>query len=265
MIDRKIWKKEKRVSLLKGLALFILFPLFVGGVIWTLDYRGFFAILEIELRVVTSESQKNYSSPYVEELVTQFQRLKGQSLLRTSLKEFSKVLEPRRWIESFHAQREWPNKVVIQIQPKSIAFVMTTSKDLIKGTFRPVTESGEVLPKIDTTQMPNVAILSGEAFVKSETKRKAAVDLKKSLPATGRIAFDQISEISFEAKSGFSIRTKHSSYEIQFGDSDFADKASRVSQVLDYLDKKGLTPSLIDANLSKKVLVRLSHPHTVHH
>lgn len=252
-------KNQKRASLLSKLALFIIFPVVMGGLIWVLDQRGFFAISDIELQVMTTESQKAFTGPYVEELVQLFQALKGKSLLQTPLEEFTTILNGRRWIESFHAQREWPSKVVIQIHPKSIAFLMTSPKDLASGTFRPVAENGEMLPKVPTAQLPKVALLTGEVFAKSEAKRKIAVELKKALPATGRIAVDQISEISFDPKVGFSVRTKHSPYEIHFGESDFSEKASRVSQVIDYLDKKGLTPTLIDANLSKKVLVRMEN------
>ncbi len=44
---------------------------------------------------------------------------------------------------------------------------------------------------------------------------------------------------------------------VKIGEDQVALKAARVSQVVDYLDAKQFDARVIDANLSKKVLVRL--------
>ena len=43
----------------------------------------------------------------------------------------------------------------------------------------------------------------------------------------------------------------------KYGEDQFEIKSSRVSQVIDYLENRDLKARVIDANLSKKVLVRL--------
>jgi cell division protein FtsQ len=48
-----------------------------------------------------------------------------------------------------------------------------------------------------------------------------------------------------------------SNIKIKLGEDQFAVKSARVSQVMDYLEKRDLKARVIDANLSKKVLVRL--------
>ena len=87
------------------------------GSFWYLDYRGFFAIQNIEMKIQALESQKSYSAFYVEKLTTQFAALKGKSLWRTSLSEFTQVLKDQTWIQEFHAQRSWPASVEIKIIP----------------------------------------------------------------------------------------------------------------------------------------------------
>ena len=67
----------------------------------------------------------------------------------------------------------------------------------------------------------------------------------------------KLSEVSYDRRDGYWIQLIDSNVKIKFGENDFAMKSARVSQVLEYLEKKDLKARVIDANLSKKVLVRL--------
>jgi cell division protein FtsQ len=47
---------------------------------------------------------------------------------------------------------------------------------------------------------------------------------------------------------------------VKLGDDHFAIKSARVGQALEYLDNRGIAAKSLDANLSKKVLVKLQEP-----
>lgn len=242
---------------LKLLALFIFLPVIVFGSVFYLDHRGFFAIQSIDFKIEALESQKSYAAVYVEKLSTQFSAKKGKSLWKTPLSEFSQVLRAQPWIQEFHTARVWPNAVEIKIVPKKLSFITSTAKDISNGLFYPVSEQGDLLPAVDTRQIPPLAHLNGEIFIKNLAKRKKAIELLKALPAQGKVGVDQLSEVNYDAKYGFWIRTIRAPYEIHLGEDQFELKSARVSQVIDYLEKRDLKARVIDANLTKKVLVRM--------
>ena len=242
---------------LKLLALLFSLPTAIFGSVWLLDHRGFFAIQNIDMKIEALESQKSYAAAYVEKLQVQFSIKKGKSLWRTPLSEFSQVLREQPWIQEFHTARVWPASVEIKIVPKKLSFITSNAKDLSNGLFYPVSEQGDLLPAVDTRQIPPLAHLNGEIFVKNTAKRKKAIELLKALPAQGKVGVDQLSEVNYDSKIGFWIRTIRAPYEIHLGEDQFELKSARVSQVIDYLEKHDLKARVIDANLTKKVLVRM--------
>jgi cell division protein FtsQ len=91
----------------------------------------------------------------------------------------------------------------------------------------------------------------------SEKVREGALNVISSLPASGRMSAAQVAEIGFDRKEGYWIKLLNSETKVNFGDEQFEIKSARISQVIDYLESRNLKARVIDANLSKKVLVRL--------
>lgn len=236
---------------------FVMVPAAIFASVYTLDHRGFFAIDEIELIVMTKSDQLNFSRPYMDKLNLELSAYKGQSLWRLSLSQVSDKLKAKSWIKDFRISRSWPQSLVVEIEPKTLSLLYVDQKRLAEGFVRPVTSDGVLLPEVDTTQAPPLAMLKGEIFVKDLAKRKIAIELLKSLPEEGKLSHKIISEIGFDSKEGYWVEVAKSNIKIKLGDDQFAVKSARVSQVLDYLEKRDLKARVIDANLSKKVLVRL--------
>ncbi|WP_409478019.1 cell division protein FtsQ/DivIB [Pseudobdellovibrio sp. HCB154] len=237
--------------------IFVVVPAAVFASVYTLDQRGFFAIEEIEMKVMTKSEQLNFSKPYLDKLNQELSSYKGQSLWRLSLSQVSDKLKAKSWIKDFRISRSWPNAINVEIEPKILSLLYVDQKRLAEGFVRPVTTDGAILPEVDTAQAPPLAMLKGEVFVKDEAKRKTAVELLKSLPEEGKLSHKIISEIGFDNKEGYWVEVAKTNIKIKLGEDQFAVKSARVSQVLDYLEKRDLKARVIDANLSKKVLVRL--------
>ena len=68
---------------------------------------------------------------------------------------------------------------------------------------------------------------------------------------------NQVSEIGYDKKEGYWIKLLNSETRVQYGEDQFEIKSARISQVIEYLESRNLKARVIDANLSKKVLVRL--------
>lgn len=237
--------------------IFVVTPAAILASVYTLDQRGFFAVEEVNIQVMTKTEQLNFSKPYLDQLNAELNIYKGQSLWRLSLSQISNKLKSKTWIKDFRISRSWPQGLVVEIEPKILSLLYVDQKRLAEGFVRPVTNDGALLPEVDTTQAPPLAMLKGEVFVKDAAKRKTAVELLKSLPEEGKLSHKIISEIGFDSKEGYWVEVAKTNIKIKLGEDQFAVKSARVSQVLDYLEKRDLKARVIDANLSKKVLVRL--------
>jgi cell division protein FtsQ len=248
--------KNKRL-LFNLFLIFVIAPMLVGYSMYTLDQNGFFQIQKIDIVLKTHADQKSYAREYIQRLDTQFQKFNGQSLWSFPLQNISEVLKQQKWIKDFRISRSWPSSLEVQIEAFEISLLLTDSQKLNVGLMRPVTVEGDILPEIDSRQAPSKALLKGDIFLKNLEKRKQAIDLLKSLPADGKMGVNSLSEINYNPKEGFWISMIQSDLKVKLGEDQFAMKSARVSQVMDYLEKKNLKARVIDANLSKKVLVRL--------
>lgn len=242
---------------LKWLLILIFVPAFLFLSIYILDKNRVFAVRQINIEVVTIESQKKYPQPYVERIQQRLNEFVGQSLWTVSLNEISKILKQEKWIQQFHISRQWPVEINLTLQPYELSYLIIQPKGNSEDIFIPVTSKADLLPAIDSTQTPSLAILKGADFSSDVNKRKKAIELLEALPRKGKVNSQKLSEVSYDRKEGYWIRLIDSETQIKLGENDFGIKSARVAEVLQYLEKKDLKARVIDANLSKKVLVRL--------
>jgi cell division protein FtsQ len=141
----------------------------------------------------------------------------------------------------------------VRIIPKDIGLLFVSRK----GELYPLVTDGTFLPPILSQQAPDVALLEGEGFFKSVEMRKKALQLISEVPHDGRFSKKNISQIGYDPKEGFWVTLLQSGLRVKLGEEQFATKAARISQVIEYMDARQLEARVIDANLSKKVLVRL--------
>lgn len=253
-------KNFKRIINL--LAAFILFPIVVFFSIYSLDQQGFFKIQKVEIRVEARSSQKNYIGTKLNELQIKLDSLKGISLWKASLSQISKSLSQEKWIKKFLLSRAWPSGIVLMIEPDDIAFMVVSHdvKDLntAEGSpIVPITRLGFVLDKIKSDSAPNAIMTQDHSFLNNQKIRKGAIEVIESLPKLGGMSAAHVSEIGYDKKEGYWIKLLKSDIKVNFGEDFFQIKSARISQVLDYLESRNLKARVIDANLSKKVLVRL--------
>jgi cell division protein FtsQ len=243
----------------KFAAAFLLLPIVIFISVYSLDQKGFFQIKTIEINASTLSSQKNYIKPKIESLNKKLSLFKGASLWRFPLSQVAQIIKSEVWIKDFQLSRSWPSGLVVEIEPEAIAFIVQTNESGPPNTtvFRPVTFGGEILAKVDSTQAPNTVLIHDTQFLKNKKIRDGALSLLNALPVQGRMQPVFVSEIGFDKKEGYWMRLIQSEIKINLGEDQFEIKTARVAQVLDYLENRDLKARVIDANLSKKVLVRM--------
>ncbi|MCC2678721.1 MAG: cell division protein [Pseudobdellovibrio sp.] len=247
---------------LKLFVAFMLFPLFVFLSVYSLEQQGFFKIKNVELRVNTMESQKSYVEPRLNQLRNKLESIKGISLWKAPLSEISKTIKDEKWIKTFQLSRVWPSGILLEIQADDVAILVFPRGDEPSSIgeasqIKPITKSGKVLEKINSKYAPNAIVTHDSDLLISEKVRLGALNVIAALPESGNMSAEQVAEIGFDRKEGYWIKLLNSETKVNFGEEQFEIKSARISQVIDYLESRNLKARVIDANLSKKVLVRL--------
>jgi hypothetical protein len=166
---------------------------------------------------------------------------------------FSKEAKDCDWIERAMISRSWPATLSLKIVPYEVKLLYMAKA----GKLVPIIKDGSFLTPVEAKQAPDVALLQGESFANKNELRKKAVDVIEQIPAEGSFSRKTISEIRYDGKEGFWMTMIKTGVQVKIGDDQVALKANRVSKVVDYLENRQFDARVIDANLSKKVLVRL--------
>lgn len=248
--------KSKLLFILKPLKFLfavIFLPAIFLGTTFFLNDQGFFNINTIDVQVEEPVDQYNFLKPELAKLKSKLEKYQERSLWDLRLNDVASEMSDDLWIESSRISRSWPSTLAITVKPYKIKFLLVNKN----GSLQPVIRDGNMLNPIESSMAPDVILLQGEKFKKDPVLRKKAVELLTEIPAEGSFSSSTISEINFDEKDGFGMKMIKSDLNVRLGDGQFGLKAKRVSQVIDYLEKHEIQAHTIDANLSKKVLVRM--------
>jgi cell division protein FtsQ len=252
--------KPLRGSNLKKLILklfiaFVILPSVIAGSMFWLNGNGFFNISQVEIVLADAQAQTqaNFYVPLVDKLGQQMAPFKGQSLWSVKLSQVVAILNSQNWIAVHSITRSWPSTLKVTVKPHDVKLVFLGKN----GKFIPIIEDGSFLDSVESKQAPDVTLLDGEIFLQKKELRSKAVKVIKEIPAEGSFSKKNISEIRYDPKDGFSVMMMKTGVQVKIGEEQVALKSARVAQVVDYLQTREFDARVIDANLSKKVLVRL--------
>jgi cell division protein FtsQ len=231
----------------------VVIPASVVGMIFWLDREGFFNLDRIEITIENRDINPQFLQPLVADLNADLENNRGRSLWHLDLPKISSALEKLKWIESVAISRSWPTRLNVIVQPKTVKLLFLSKA----GNILPIVADGSFLPPVTTKTAPDVTLLEGNLFESSLEMRKKAVKVISEVPREGKFSHPKISELRFDPKEGFWATLIQSGIKVKMGEENIPLKAARVSQVLEYLETRQLEARVIDANLSKKVLVRL--------
>lgn len=234
----------------------ILLPAAVGGLLYNLNRHGFFELDHIEIVLQDAPSQSLHLKPLVDELDRRLETQRGKSLWMLDLGDISKSIGGLNWVEGHSIARSWPSGLTIKIKPQEVKALYLGKNN----KFTPVIREGKLLDPVEAKAAPDVAILDGENFLIKPELRERAVRALEQIPKEGTFSRKTISEIHWNTKDGFLMKMTRSGLEVKMGEDQMALKSARVSQVIEYLANHNLEAKTLDANLSKKVLVKLQDP-----
>ncbi|MCX7978252.1 MAG: FtsQ-type POTRA domain-containing protein [Bdellovibrionaceae bacterium] len=221
--------------------------------IWGLDRAGFFSVVAVDIGLVATGQSIQHLSDEVEKIQKRFNSIHGRSLLDLDLMQEASFLSKYQWIESHNVRKMWPNRVFVEIRPYEVKALYFSRPD----GFTPVVADGRLLDSVDAASAPDAPLLEGKLFLRDPELRRKALQMLEELPFDGPVGRRSLGQITWDQKMGFLVRLVGAGVEVHLGHDDFAVKAQRVAKVLEYLNSRKMNARVIDANLSKKVLVRL--------
>lgn len=239
--------------LLKFVIATVVIPGLVAYSIFYLNKRGFFNIQKIEIVVQDEKIHERFFHPRIENLKIILATYQNKSLWDLRLREVAKLVESQEWVESVNVVRLWPANLEVRVGKKKIEFLLSNKV----GKLYPVTDQAELLGEVEVKHAPDVILLQGDAFKSSSELRRKALSLVKEIPNEGGFSKVNISEISYDKKEGFWARIASDGLRVKLGQDNYSLKAARVNQVLEYMSRNEKSAAMIDADFSKKVLVKV--------
>ncbi len=245
----KFWMRRFRLVLL-----LLLLPVGIIGSFVLLHHEGFFSIKEIHLGVAEEQTMPLWLNNKWSEFGKDMEVWRDRDLWTIQLSEVTQKLSSYPWIREAMVSKSWPNTLHIQVRHKDlIAFAKTP-----KGRLIPLLSDGSRLNFDALSTSVSLPVLSTNISVDDHAKVNEALRLISLSP---KALSDRMSEIGFDPKEGYWTLILPFGAKIKWGfESDLKateKKILRVQKVLEYLDSRELKARVIDANLSKKVVVRL--------
>lgn len=256
---------KKGLRIFWGLLALLAIPASLSLIVSVLRWDGFFLIKKVNVSEINPQSapSKWLQPLWVEEVQSLQKKFKGQDLVMVDFAEVEREIRGHSWIEDVRVSREWPSTLSIQMSFKDL---IAYGRDK-KGRLIPFLEDGTRLPLEEFQIKQNLPVLTYD-LTQSDPKRiKTALKLFGEFPTEGSLTRDRVSEIGYDPKEGFWTIILPFGTRIKWGEDasamaggpaiEFAKKISRVRQVVDYLESRRIDARVIDANLTKKVVVRL--------
>jgi cell division protein FtsQ len=252
VFTRRFWIYFSRV-------LFVFLAVSLLGVLqFQLVRQGYYDLREFHIEILNrNQSSERLLDHFSAQLKSKLEKFHGQSLWALSLDEVSKELAQYTWIDSFKIVRIWPNKIELRLFAGEVAFNFVKAPKRGLSQIFPVTWQGRILEPVGAQLAPMVPFVNSRDLVENPESIQKTLKVLKDIPQEGMFSRDRISEIGFKKNDGFWVQLLESDVQVKLGEDQIARKSRRVAQVLDYVETRQIDVRVIDANLSKKVLVRL--------
>lgn len=243
----------RRILKLRVLTPLFALALVASTYIFKAELGRFLSVREVQLGLSRQFNHPQFMAEKLVELQGVTEALKGKPLFEVDLVAVQNSLLAVPWVAEANLFRKWPDRLVIEIQPKTlVALIMSQS-----GVLRPVLNDSTLMGPIRSGAIPDVPVLVGDIFQQRSDLLVKAIVVLEQIPEQGLFSRKNLAEVRFDKKRGFVFQLIEPAVDVLLGEEQVGIKSARVNQVIDYIQNRNLQARVIDANLTKKVLVRL--------
>lgn len=241
-----------KILFLRGLGIAAVIALILAAP-FVLQREGFFQIEKVELSLNENVIMPAWLQAEWKDLTQEVNKLKGKDLWSLDMEKVAGAVKARPWVREVSVARSWPDLLVLSIDPKELKALGRAKK----GALIPILDDGTVMPSDQMANFVSLPIFSGEIDPTDRKRVTEVLQLLALFPGDGVLSIDRVSEVGYHSKEGYWILVMPFATKVRWGFGDFKKKISRVKQVMHYLDSRQIGARVIDADLSKKVVVRL--------
>lgn len=220
---------------------------------WSLYQSSYFRLVSPEIFI--SQGDSPYFISASKPVLSQLSKIEGQRIWQIDVDQISSGIQKLPWVKEVYAQRTFPNKFRIEIEPRRIVLAHIDQR----GIVTPFGEDGEVLPPTTATEFPKVPLTRDQRLIKDVELRTQLTAVVAQLPEDGPFSLETVGEISLEKNGQISFTLIGSNSIVKMSNEDVPVKIQRITKVISYLKAKNLSARVIDSDFTKKVLVRLRH------
>ncbi len=222
---------------------------------------GVFRVSKIEIEIEPSLDPKDIQATkarqslfdhFRPDLQNQIKDFDGFNIWSTDVESIAKQTLKNQWVDDVNVQRRIPNLVRVRVTPKTVSALYLSDKT----KSQPIAVDGSLLPEMPIEKSPDVPILRQQEFIQKSVLRKKALAILHQLPKDGNMSQTGISEISLDRQNSFWLSLVKKDIQVRIGENNVALRAARVERVLNYLENNNLQARVIDADFSKKVIVK---------
>ncbi len=220
--------------------------------------NGLFKVRKIEVVEVSSADEDGAKSPiayesYFIRLKLKLSKFDGENLWNLDPEKIKEIAKQESWVENVEIYRRFPQTLRLEVKAKpSVAIFMNS-----QGELHLISTDGTVLPKIEETKSPKLPVIQDSYLLKNEKAKSRIIKILNEMPSTGSLSLETVAEINMGKKDEIWLTHLQTKSTIKLGNENIAIKSARVAKVLEYLEHNNLKGRVIDADFSKKVLVKL--------
>lgn len=231
--------------------------LIVTAIVAAVKDRSLFTVERVNIQITMNDTERMAWSDLNADIEKTLKAYQGVSMWKVSLVEVQKKLSAFPLLKQVQVQKSWPHSLDVQYSLPTLKAILQEGN----GQYKLLADDGRWIGPTKWSRLPRLPWLKGEWVRQKPAMKEGVLTLLDQLPDKGPMSAEQISEIQFNDIDGFLLTLVKSAQQVRFGSDNFEIKGVRVAQVLEYLQIRGLESRVIDANFSKKVLVRLrKHP-----
>lgn len=215
--------------------------------------NGIFSVHKIEVVSTKDDQPPQAYEDYFLKLKSKLSRFDGQNLWSIDLQSIADVASGESWVQTVEVYRRFPQTLRLEIKTKPSVAVFMSSQ----GDFHLIGSDGTLMPKIEETKAPKLPVIQDSRIVKNDNTKSKVAKLLSEVSREGELTLETVSDVSLGIKDEIWLTHLQTKSLIKLGDENVAIKSARVGKVLEYLDHNNLKGRVIDADFSKKVLVKL--------
>jgi cell division protein FtsQ len=234
----------------KQIVFTVVLSIFIGSLGFVMINSGMFIVDTIE---VTSNSKSVLFDENRALLAKKMEAFKGRQIWDIDVDGVASHVSNLKWVETMRVRRIFPSTLKVEVTSKEVIAAVVSDK----GVVIPLSKNAETLPVLPLKHFPDVPLIRDRKILKDQKLREKALQVLTELPSSGFLSQSRVAEISSDRDEEFWISLIEDGTEIKIGSSNIPLRAARIEKVLEYLRNNKLHARVIDADFSKKVVVKL--------